>query len=149
MVTLKIKYDDVLAKISDEISRVADKAYDDEGNSLYDGIVVTSSDKETLTAMISDSINSFVRRVSDIVSGMENSAAEIGISLDVPDFDTSNFGGAVSDEFERHIVLNVCAAWLQERYSERSEEYVARGQVAADKTVALLKTRKKPGITRQ
>lgn len=148
MFTLQIKYDDVLAKIRDEISRVADKAYDDEGNSLYDGIVVTSSDEATLTAMISDSINSFVRRVSDIVSGMENSADGTGISIDVPDFDT-NFGGAVSSEFERHIVLNVCAAWLQERYSERSEEYVARGQVAADKTVALLKTRKKPGITRQ
>lgn len=148
MFTLQIKYDDVLAKIRDEISRVADKAYDDEGNSLYDGIVVTSSDEATLTAMISDSINSFVRRVLDIVSGMENSADGTGISLDVPDFDT-NFEGAVSSEFERHIVLNVCAAWLQERYSERSEEYVARGQVAADKTVALLKTRKKPGITRQ
>ncbi len=147
MVTLNIKYDDVLAKIRDEISHVADKAYDDEGNSLYDGIVVSSSDEATLTAMISDSINSFVRRVSDIVSGI-NSADGTGISLDVPDFDT-NFGGAVSSEFERHIVLNVCAAWLQERYSERSEEYVARGQVAADKTVALLKTRKKPGITRQ
>ena len=49
MFTLQIKYDDVLAKIRDEISRVADKAYDDEGNSLYDGIVVTSSDEATLT----------------------------------------------------------------------------------------------------
>lgn len=149
MFTLKFKYNDVIAKIRDEISRVADRAYDSEGNSLYDGIVVTSSDGASLAAMVSDAVNSFVRRVTDIVSGMKSTDEETEISLDVPDFDPDSFGKAASDEFERHIVLNVCAAWLQERYSERSEEYTARGQVAADKAVVLLKTRKKPSIERQ
>ena len=50
----------------------------------------------------------------------------------------------VEDEITRYIVLNVCAAWFQERWSAKAEEYAARGQVAMDKAVTMLKTIKSP-----
>ncbi len=186
---LKIDRDKSIEGAEREISRIADGAYDDEGNSLYDGIIVTSRDAATIEGMFSDALSALVKRLSDVISypdgtdgtdgdtttcgwvqwetepgaeeaepGTEESEPDteetepdeniIILPLDLPDFD-ENHHGMVEAETGRFISMNIVAAWCQERYSKKVEEYAQRGQVAMDKAVALLKTRKKPTIKRK
>ncbi len=169
---LKIDRDKAIEGAEREISRIADGAYDDEGNSLYDGIIVTSRDAATIEGMFSDALSALVKRLSDVISYPDGTDAEetgessgedtagtaaeedaandgvITLSLDLPDFD-ENHQGMVEAETGRFISMNIVAAWCQERYSKKVEEYAQRGQVAMDKAVALLKTRKKPTIKRK
>ena len=176
---LKIDRDKAIEGAEREISRIADGAYDDDGNSLYDGIIVTSRDATTIEGMFSDALSALVKRLSDIIFYPEGTDGDtamhewvqwetkpdteetepdteetepdeniIILQLNLPDFD-ENHHGMVEIETSRFISMNIVAAWCQERYSKKVEEYAQRGQVAMDKAVALLKTRKKPTIKRK
>lgn len=160
---IKVNKATILDEAKREIFRVADSAYDNEGNSLYDGIITTSRDETTLGQMFSDACTAYTKRIADVVSsdwtqvttttkgedGKEVTTAtdEYSLKTDTPDEDT-NFADTITSETARYISLNIAAAWFQEKYADKAAEYTARAQAAMDKAVSLLKTRKRHTITR-
>lgn len=177
---LNIDRDGAIERAEREIARIADAAYDGDGNSLYDGIIVTSRDAAAIETMFEDALSALIKRLSDVLvhkpesdavipedeeSSVPSTEEETGtgeetdgedsvkanvrtLSLDLPDFDEIH-SGTVAAETGRYISLNIVAAWCQEKYADKAEEYAQRGQAAMDKAVALLKARKKPAITRK
>lgn len=129
--------------IREEVTRVASSAYDDSGNSLYDAIIIKSRDEATLNRMYRDAVSALVARTSDIARYDMGEDGEDNLSFYVPDIDTSTLP-LVTQEIIRHISLNIVGAWLQEKYTDAAEGYIARGQLALDKVIRMLKTRKKP-----
>lgn len=148
-----IDRDGLFPLIDEEVSRVANEAYSEDGASLYDGIIITSADHRTIERLEDDAINSLIERTSDICKPVPGGFREAEdttliqvlprLSFEVPDFD-EDFADVTVEEITRYIVLNVCAAWFQSRCSGKVEEYASRGQVAMDKAVTLLKTIKAP-----
>lgn len=135
--------------IDEEVSRVANETYSDDGTSLYDNIRITSADHDTIDRLEDDAVNTFVKRVQDIctLSAEHTAEDEDGeevvipavLSFYVPDFDLS-LTEITAREITRYIVLNTCAAWFQARCKDKVQEYADRSQVAMDKAVAYLKT---------
>lgn len=124
--------------IYEEVSRVANEAYDEEGNPLYDGIIITSADMATIVRLEDDAIDALLKRTIDI------SRQDLAfLRFDVPDF-KEDLTDATKTEITRYIVMNVCAAWFQSRIPSKVEEYALRGQAAMDKAVTYLKTIKAP-----
>lgn len=148
-----INYNELFDLISEEVSRIANEAYDQDGNSLYDGIRLTSADIDTVRRMERDAVNALVKRTEDICTPIPggNTEAEDGtitavlpsLEFYVPDFDLF-FEDAVSEEITRYITLDTVAAWCRSRCPAKVEEYAGRGQAAMDKAVALLKAIKAP-----
>ena len=133
-----INRDTLYLIIYEEVSRVANEAYDEAGNSLYDSIIITSADNATIERLEDDAIDAFVKRTIDICTW------EMAfLRFDVPDF-KEELSDATKWEITRYIVLNVCAAWFQSRIPSKVEEYALRGQAAMDKAVTYLKTIKAP-----
>ena len=133
-----INRDTLYLIIYEEVSRVANEAYDEAGNSLYDSIIITSADNATIERLEDDAIDAFVKRTIDICTW------EMAfLRFDVPDF-KEELSDATKWEITRYFVLNVCAAWFQSRIPSKVEEYALRGQAAMDKAVTYLKTIKAP-----
>ena len=125
--------------VDEEVSRVANETYSEDGTSLYDTIVITENDKPTIGRMMDDAVNTFVKRAQDIVRYEKGKLTFIRI----PDFDES-LTAPTEQEITRYIVLNTCAAWFQSRNRDKVEEFTLRGQTAMDKAIAYLKTIKHP-----
>lgn len=135
--------------IEEEVSRVADETYADDGSSLYDAIIITSNDLNTIHRLEDDAVNTLIRRVQDICTytaereGIDEEGEDVilpaEMEFDVPDFD-EHLEEVTDAEITRYIVLNTCAAWFQSRCTSKVEEYTLRGQVAMDKAVEYLKT---------
>lgn len=143
-----IDYTELSELVKEEVSRIANEAYDQDGNSLYDGIRITSADTDTILRLERDAVNALVKRTQDICTptpGGETALISVlpRLEFDVPDFDAF-FEDAVNEEITRYITLNTVAAWCQSRCTAKVEEYTNRGQVAMDKAVALLKAIKAP-----
>ena len=148
-----INYNELFDLVDEEVSRIANEAYDQDENALYDGIIITSADHNTVRRLERDAINTLVKRTEDICTpmpGAETKAADgtvkttlPALEFDVPDFDLF-FEDAVSEEITRYITLNTVAAWCQSRCPTKVDEYANRGQVAIDKAVSLLKAIKAP-----
>ena len=51
---------------NEEVSKVADAAYAEDGTSLYDSIVLTEKDRATMERFMDDAISALVRRAFDI-----------------------------------------------------------------------------------
>lgn len=124
--------------IEEEVSRVANESYTDDGDSMYDVIRLTSLDNATIVRLEDDAIDALVKRTIDICT--YNGSV---LYFDVPDFDTY-LESATTREITRYIVLNTCAAWFQSRMPGKVDEYANRGQVAMDKAVTYLKSIKAP-----
>ena len=138
MMEYYIDRDTLYSLIFEEVSRVADEAYDDTGASLYDAVIITSKDDATIERMEDDAIDALVKRTVDIAT----QSASL-LSFDVPDF-KEDLTDATYLEITRYISLNVCAAWFQSRMPSKVEEYTLRSQAAMDKAVTYLKTIKPP-----
>lgn len=122
--------------IDEEVSRVADKAYGEDGTSLYDSVVLTSRDKNLVNRFIDDAVSAMALRAFDICK------SSIGkLEFFVPDFDTS-MEDIVKHEIDRYISMYVCASVLRQRSASVENEYTERTQAALDKAVQLLKSRK-------
>lgn len=142
--TYLINSTELYDKIDEEISRVAAAAYSENGDSLYDSIVLHSNDKGEIERLQGDAVNSLVKRNYDIITIVPRNAQGLpGLQFNVPDIDTST-EEIIREEIGRYIVLNVCAAWFQARAKDKVEEFAARGQVALDKASVMLHTRKAP-----
>ena len=124
----------LMASVEEEVSRVADTAYSDDGTSLYDGIAIMSSDRDTVGKYLDDAISGIVHRTEDIATVGEDS-----ISFDVPGFDMSKEDIA-RRELDRYLVMSVCALWFQDRYADKVEEFTQKAKTALDKGVGLLKS---------
>lgn len=149
----EINYIELGNLIGEEVSHIANEAYDQDGNSLYDGIRIISADTATVNRLMRDAITALVKRTEDICTPFPEGTEtdEFGretktlprLEFDVPDFDFF-FEDAVNDEITRYITLNAIAVWCQSRYPAKVEEYANRGQAAMDKAVGLLKAIKAP-----
>lgn len=130
--------------IDEEVSRVAAYEHSDNGDSLYDGIVLHSNDADEIRRLQNDAINTIVKRNYDVVTiSPSDSQGNPVLVFSVPDMDTS-LESTVKAELDRFIVLNVCAAWFQSRIIAKVEEFANRGQVALDKASTMLHLRKTP-----
>lgn len=126
------------AFIDEQVSLVADEAYSDQGISLYDSIILTKKDDDTVNRHIDDAVRGFVTRTFDIAKIDAD-----GIKFYVPDFDES-MEDAVKSEITHFIVFAVCAALFKSRRPQAEPEYTERAKAAVEKAVTLLKSRKSP-----
>ncbi len=148
-----IDYTELFDLINEEVSRIAGEAYDQDGNSLYDGIRITSADLDTISRLERDAVNALVLRTEDICTPVPGGIREAedgtevvilpSLEFYVPDFDLF-FDEAVTDEITRYITLSTVAAWCRSRCVEKVDEYEARGRQAMDRAVSLLKAIKAP-----
>ena len=68
-VDIEIKDSDVLEKVKEEVSRVAASAYDGDGQSLYESIMVYSRDADDLKRLFKDALSRLTERSRDILVG--------------------------------------------------------------------------------
>lgn len=129
------------ALVDEEISKVADEAYGENGGSLYDSIVLTEKDASTVDRLIDDAVNGVASRMHDICKF--TTGGEVALLFYVPDFDET-MESAAEDELTKFIVFSVCAALFQSRRAQAVPEYTERAQAAINKAVTLLKSRKSP-----
>lgn len=122
----------MLPQIEKEVSRVAASAFAEDGTPLYDAIVIKSRDTDTVKDMIEDAATAMLTRLADIAtysSGL--------FEFDIPEERTHDITtiGKVVDKF---IVMNVCSAWMIQKYPLKAEEYGARSTDALNKVERLL-----------
>ena len=122
----------MLPLIEKEVSRVAASAFAEDGTPLYDAIVIKSRDVDTVKDMIEDAATAMLTRLADIAtysSGL--------FEFDIPEERTHDITtiGKVVDKF---IVMNVCSAWMIQKYPIKAEEYGARSTDALNKVERLL-----------
>ena len=122
----------MLPLIEREVSRVAASAFGEDGTPLYDAIRITSRDEDTLKDMIDDAMTAMLTRLSDIAtlsSGM--------FEFDIPEERTHDIT-TIGKVVDRFIVMNVCSAWMLQKYPVKAEEYGARSTDAIEKIERLL-----------
>ena len=139
------------ALIEEEVSKVADEAYADGGQALYDSIVVTEKDWPDIDRLMEDALNAFVAREHSISAYSPVTArggdyySDIPIimrlELFLPDFDTSRWKAAIT-QLDRYVSLYVCAELFQSRRAEKVPVYTERCKGALESAIALLKTRR-------
>lgn len=142
MVVITINRDNVLERVREEVSRVAASAYDGEGQSLYDAIMVYSRDEDALKRLFSDALSHFMERTRDILTKHTSvSATEHQLEYYLPDFNDTLMGMVITDVV-RFMVQHITAQWLIEKQYKRAEEYVAHANAVLDETIEHLKIRK-------
>ena len=135
------------------VSREAGIAYDDAGDSLYDGIIIGAADRPAVVRAIADAVSALVERTRDICTVRDGYIREdemgvliehpAALSFSVPDFDTDN-EALVAGEVSGYISLSAAASWFAGHHPSKAEEYALRSQRAMDRAVTLLKTIKTP-----
>lgn len=118
--------------IEKEVSRVAASAFAEDGTPLYDAIVITSRDTDTIYEMIDDAATAMLTRLSDIAtysSGL--------FEFDIPEERTHDIM-TIGKVVDRFIVMNVCSAWMIQKHTAKAEEYGARSTDAITKVERLL-----------
>lgn len=122
----------LLPSIEREVSRVAASAFAEDGTPLYDSIVIMSRDTDTINEMIDDAKSALVTKLSDIASMTSDL-----IEFDVPEERTHDIM-VIGKVIDRFIVMNVCSAWMIQKYRDKAEEYGARSTDALNKVERLL-----------
>lgn len=124
--------------IDERIARAADVAYAEDGSSLYDQIINTSRDRDTIDDMILRSRDAIVARFYDIASVDGNS-----FDLNIPDFPVDS-EGHLEETINTFIINDVCRRWFEQKRPAIVPEYTALAQSAMDRLAALVRTRKDP-----
>ena len=128
----------ILPLIEREISRVAVSAYSDNGTPLYDAIIPYSRDEVVLKEMIEDALSAMLTRLSDVAtlsSGL--------FEFDIPEERTHDIN-TIGKVIDRFVVMNVCSAWMLQKYPVKAEEFGARSTDALDKVDRLLREKLPP-----
>lgn len=118
--------------IEREVSRVAASAFAEDGTPLYDGIVITSRDADTIKEKIEDAATAMLTRFSDITtysSGL--------FEFDIPEERTHDIM-TIGKVIERFIVMNVVSAWMIQKHTAKAEEFGVRATDALNKIEKLL-----------
>lgn len=138
-----ITHESLLELIHEEVSRVADFAYAEDGTSLYDTIAIFDRDAPTIKRMIADASSVVFSRFRDyIVSPSAPSENSEVFNFYLPDMDPSQVLVATA-ELNRFLSLQVVSSWLKERYKSEVENYSTRATEALDKAERALFTRKR------
>lgn len=130
----------VLPLIEREISRVAASAFAEDGTPLYDAIVSYSRDEAVLKEMIDDALTAMLTRLSDIAtlsSGL--------FEFDIPEERTHDIN-TIGKAIDRYVVMNVCSAWMLQKYQSKAEEFGARSTDAMNKVDRLLREKLPPVV---
>lgn len=130
----------VLPLIEREISRVASSAFTEDGTPLYDAIVPYSRDEEVLKELVEDALTAMLTRLSDIAtlsSGL--------FEFDIPEERTHDIN-TIGKAIDRFVVMNVCSAWMIQKYAPKAEEFGARSTDALDKVDRLLREKLPPVV---
>lgn len=128
----------ILPLIKREVSRVAASAFGEDGTPFYDAIHVTSRDEDVLKEMIDDAMSAMLTRLSDIAtlsSGM--------FEFDIPETRTHDIN-TIGKVIDRFVVMNVCSAWMLQKYPVKAEEYGSRSTDALNKVERLLNEKLPP-----
>lgn len=155
-------------RVDEEVSRVADEAYTDDGTSLYDTVLLTERDKEMVERYMDDAVSALVTRTFDICKyspqvvyredGQGNVTDEIDhivprLLFHVPDLDTGmeertdengELPPFISEELSRYIAYYTANAIFLSRRPGVVPQYADRVQAAMNRAVTLLKSRKAP-----
>lgn len=132
------------ALIDEEVSHVADDAYGENGLSLYDSIILTEKDDETVMRLLDDAVRGFVTRTYDICKfAPDDGQGNKRLYFYVPDFDVTMEDSVVS-EINHYVVFAVCASLFRSRRAQSVQEYTERAEASVNKAVSLLKSRKSP-----
>lgn len=129
-----------------EVSQVADAAYADDGTSLYDSIVLTEKDAQTVTDLIHEAIRIVIASMQDIASYATQTVSTVTtnkIVFSVPDFDVTQ-SSVVTLNIDNFIKAHACAGIFRQRRPALVEEYTTRAQVALDNAKSLLRKRQAP-----
>lgn len=156
------------SRVDEEVSRVADDAYADDGTPLYDTVILTERDKELVDRYLDDAVSALVTRTFDIckyaplVVYKEDDQGNVTDEIDhivprlyfhVPDLDTGmeerldekgELPPFISEELSRYIALHAANSVFLTRRTGVVPQYTDRVQAAMNKAVALLKSRKAP-----
>lgn len=135
------------SRIEEEVSHAADQAYSDNGQSLYDSVVITEKDYDLVDRFIEDAISAIERRAFDICKPYTSTDTK-GVKTRqlyfyVPDFDET-MEPEVEKELTECLVMFPCASLFSTRRASIAPQYGERAQLAMDKAVHLLKSRKSP-----
>lgn len=144
---------DLWNRTYEEVSRVADEAYGEDGTPLYDSIILTERDREMVSRFIDDAASLMVRRCFDIckyspeTTTDENNQTQLTgrmrLLFHVPDLDTS-MEPSIQEEISRYLALYAATSIFQSRRAAVVPQYTERVQAAMDRAVVLLKSRKAP-----
>jgi len=143
MFTYTIDRDAILEVVDEEVSRIADSAYGEDGTPLYDFVTITDRDADPLDRLVSDAVASVAARFRDVCRHSVSGGSE-ALEFYVPDFDETNNGDLAEDEISRYIIYSVTAKFLAQRHPASVPEYTDRANAALQKAVSILKTRKAP-----
>lgn len=132
------------ALIDEEVSKVADEAYAENGASLYDSVILTEKDAALVDRLLGEAVRSLVTRTYDICKYVsDDTYGNTRLLFYVPDFDET-MEDAVKDGINVFLALSVCTELFQSRRAQAVPEYSARAQASLEKAVTLLKSRKSP-----
>ena len=138
-----ITHEDLLALVNEEVSRVADLAYAEDGTSLYDAIAIFDRDDATVKRMIADASSVVYERFRDyIITPTSSQSGAETFNFFLPDMEESQIGVAET-ELTRFLSLQIVSLWLKERYKSEYESYSERAVTALDKAERALFTRKR------
>lgn len=131
----------LLPKIDELISQVADQAYSEDGQSLYDSIILTEKDADIVKALISDAANTLAGNASDICT-RETGVSSDKLVFNIPDH-PSEQETATTNAISGFIALSVCMNIFRSRYPAQVPVFEAQAQAALQKTLTLLRKRTK------
>lgn len=147
MLYYTVKYSDLTDGIREEVSRVADAAYSNEGEPLYDQVVITARDYDAVRRLIGDSLSVIVTRMSDVClysPVTEGNTVTMRLAFYLPDYPYNTLEQEAEDELSRFIILFSTAQYLSQKHPESVQGYTERAQASLVKAVSLLKTRQAP-----
>jgi len=147
MLYYTVKYSDLTDGIREEVSRVADAAYSNEGEPLYDQVVITARDYDAVRRLIGDSLSVIVTRMSDVClysPVTDGNTVTMRLAFYLPDYPYNTLEQEAEDELSRFIILFSAAQYLSQKHPESVQGYTERAQASLVKAVSLLKTRQAP-----
>lgn len=133
------------ALIDEEVSKVADEAYGENGVSLYDFVVLTDKDQGLVYRFIDDAARTLASSCIDISKVQEpaTSSASRKLIFNVPDFDT-DMEETAGVYITRFIVLFACVEIFKSRRAQSVPEYTDRMQAALGDFLRTIRTRLAP-----
>ena len=145
MLYYAVIYNSLLDAVDEEVSRVADAAYSDAGESLYDQIIITERDTNVLYNMVDGAVTAIVNRCADVCTYAPTSGSSpiMRLAFYLPDFGAVSWS-VVEDELSKFIVYSTVAQFLTQRHPASSPEYNERAMAALAKAASLMKIRKAP-----
>lgn len=135
--------DALFSLIDEEVSYAADEAYDENGSSLYDAIVLTKKDKRLVSKYIDDALSAIVKRMWDICKykvTTSNNVVSTYLVFNLPDIPREN-ETLFRAEIGRVISLYAITEIYKSRRPALLAEYQARTAESLEKANLIARTR--------